>query len=260
MSEDQPVLTIDSPSNGVTRIGLNRPEKRNALNPELRLGLIDALDRAVQDDEVRAIIIAGNGGHFCAGGDIASMSGLDAAAGRARMKSNHRMVRLIAQSEKPVIAAVEGFAMGAGAGIALLADTIVMAETATMGFPFFKVGLIPDYGILHTLPRRVGAAKARQILLYASMLKGPAVVDAGLADDLAPEGQTEALALERAQALAAMPPYAYALAKQQLGLAPVSLDAALEMEALGQASTFTTGEFAEGRAAFQEKRAPDFRR
>ena len=260
MSAEKSVLTIDRPTEGIARIGLNRPEKRNALDPELRLALIDGIEAVLEDSSVRAVILAGNGGHFCAGGDIASMEGLDAAAGRARMKSNHRMVRLIADAEKPVVAAIEGYAVGAGAGIALLADTVVIAETGAIGFPFFKVGLIPDYAILHTLPRRVGAARARQILLYARMLRGADAVDAGLADELAPEGGTEAVALERARELASMPALAFALAKQQIGLAPVSLEAALEMEALGQASNFTTADFAEGRAAFREKRAPDFRR
>ena len=260
MSAEQPVLTVDRPDEGIARIGLNRPEKRNALDPELRLALIEGIDAALQDPAVRALVLVGNGGHFCAGGDIASMEGLDAEAGRARMKSNHRMVRLIAGAEKPIVAAVEGYAVGAGAGIALLADTIVLAETGAVGFPFFRVGLIPDYAILHTLPRRVGAARARQILLYARMLRGAEAVEAGLADELAPEGGAEAAALERARELAAMPPLAFALAKQQLGLSPVSLEAALEMEALGQAANFTTADFAEGRAAFREKRAPDFRR
>ncbi len=260
MSGEEPVLTIDRPEEGIARIGLNRPEKRNALDPELRLALIGGIGAVLEDSSVRAVILAGNGGHFCAGGDIASMEGLDAAAGRARMKSNHRMVRLIAEAEKPVVAAVEGYAVGAGAGIALLADTVAIAETGAIGFPFFKVGLIPDYGILHTLPRRVGTARARQILLYARMLRGAEAVEAGLADELAPEGGAEAVALERARELAAMPALAFALAKQQIGLAPASLEAALEMEALGQASNFTTADFAEGRAAFREKRAPDFRR
>lgn len=260
MSAEKPVLTIDRPEEGIARIGLNRPEKRNALDPELRLALIAGIESVLEDSSIRAVILAGNGGHFCAGGDIASMEGLDAAAGRARMKSNHRMVRLIAEAEKPVVAAVEGYAVGAGAGIALLADTVVLAETGAIGFPFFKVGLIPDYAILHTLPRRVGAAKARQILLYARMLRGADAVEARLADELTPEGGAEAVALERARELAAMPALAFALAKQQIGLAPVSLEAALEMEALGQASNFTTADFAEGRAAFREKRAPDFRR
>jgi 2-(1,2-epoxy-1,2-dihydrophenyl)acetyl-CoA isomerase len=176
------------------------------------------------------------------------------------MKQNHRIVRLLADAEKPVVAAVEGFAVGAGAGLALLADTIVIAEGGTIGFPFFRVGLIPDYGLLFTLARRVGEARARQLLLYARMVEAKDAVGIGLADELAPKGGAEARAGERAAALAAMPSYAFAAAKRQLWLAPQSLEAALEAEALAQAACFTTADFAEGRAAFRDKRSPDFRR
>ncbi len=253
-------VTVDTPAEGIRRIGLNRPEKRNALNPELRGALIEAVASALADAEVHAMLIAGNEGHFCAGGDIDSMAGLTPEAGRARMKSNHVLVRLIAESEKPVVAAVRGYAVGAGAGLAMLADTVVLGEGATLGFPFFRVGLVPDYGLLYSLPRRVGLARARQMLLYARMLKGADAMAAGLADEMVADDEVEKLALERARELAAMPPHAFALAKRQLGLWPTSLDSALEMEAMAQAACFNTAEFAEGRAAFQEKRAPDFRR
>jgi len=253
------LVTVESVADGIRRIGLNRADKRNALNPSLRGALIKAFEAASGDETIHAIVIAGNGGHFCAGGDIDSMEGLTPQTGRARMKVNHRMVHVLAETEKPVIAAVSGFAVGAGAGIALLADTVVMGEGATIGFPFFRIGLVPDYGILFSLPRRVGAARARQILLYARMLKGQDAHDAGLADELVDDEQVEARAVQRAQELAATPPHAFAIAKRQLGLWPTSLEGALEMEAMAQAACFSTSEFVEGRAAFREKRAPNFR-
>ncbi len=253
------LVTVETPADGVRRIGLNRADKRNALNPSLRGALIEAFEAASDDETVHAIVIAGNGGHFCAGGDIDSMDGLTPETGRARMKVNHRMVRVLAEIEKPVIAAVSGYAVGAGAGIALLADTVVMGEGATIGFPFFRVGLVPDYGILFSLPRRVGAARARQILLYARMVKAKDAYDVGLADELVDDNEVEARAVECAQELAAMPPHAFAIAKRQLGLWPTSLEGALEMEAMAQAACFSTAEFAEGRAAFRDKRAPNFR-
>ena len=253
------LVTVETVADGIRRIGLNRADKRNALNPSLRGALIEAFEAASGDETVHAIVIAGNGGHFCAGGDIDSMEGLTPQTGRARMKVNHRMVHVLAETEKPVVVAVSGFAVGAGAGIALLADTVVMGESATIGFPFFRVGLVPDYGILFSLPRRVGAARARQILLYARMLKGQDAYDAGLADELVDDEQVEARAVQRAQELAAMPPHAFAIAKRQLGLWPTSLEGALEMEAMAQAACFSTSEFAEGRAAFREKRTPNFR-
>ena len=253
------LVTIETPAGGVRRIGLNRADKRNALDPSLRGALIEAFQAASDDETVHAIVIAGNGGHFCAGGDIDSMEGLTPQIGRARMKVNHRMVRLLAETEKPVIAAVSGYAVGAGAGIALLADTVVMGDSATIGFPFFRVGLVPDYAILFSLPRRVGAARARQILLYARMVKGKDAFGAGLADELVDDDEVEARAVVCAQELAAMPPHAFAIAKRQLGLWPTSLEGALEMEAMAQAACFSTSEFAEGRAAFRDKRAPNFR-
>ena len=253
------LITVETVAEGIQRIGLNRAEKRNALNPSLRGALIEVFEAASSDETVHAIVITGNGGHFCAGGDIESMEGLTPRTGRVRMKVNHRMVQLMADIEKPVIAAVSGYAVGAGAGIALLADTVVIGNNATIGFPFFRVGLVPDYGIFFTLPRRVGVARARQILLYAQMIKANDAYDIGLADELVSDDEVEARAVERAQELAAMPPHAFSIAKRQLGLWPTSLEAALEMEALAQAACFSTSEFSEGRGAFREKRMPNFR-
>jgi 2-(1,2-epoxy-1,2-dihydrophenyl)acetyl-CoA isomerase len=253
------LVTADT-VDGIAQIAINRPEKRNAVNPEARAALIDALGAALADDAVAAIVIGASGGHFCAGGDIDSMVDLDVGTARTRMKENHRLVRLLAEAEKPVIAAIEGYAVGAGAGIALLCDTIVLAEGGVIGFPFFRVGLTPDYGILFTLPRRVGAARARQILLYAQMLKGAEAVEIGLADELVPDGESGARAMERAKVLAAMPPHAFALTKRHLAMEPQTLEVALEMEAMSQSLAFVGPELAEGRAAFAGKRKPDFRK
>jgi 2-(1,2-epoxy-1,2-dihydrophenyl)acetyl-CoA isomerase len=244
---------------GIARIAINRPDKRNAVSPDARNGLIEAVTVALTDSTVRSIVIGSTEGHFCAGGDIDSMIDLDVASGRTRMKDNHRLVRLLAEAEKPVIAGVEGFAVGAGAGIALLCDSIVLAEGGALGFPFFRVGLTPDYGILFTLPRRVGAARARQILLRAQMIKGREAVTMNLADELVPDGGAEARALEIAREMADMPPHAFALTKRHLAMEPQTLEAALEMETLSQSLAFVGAELEEGRAAFAEKRKPKFR-
>jgi 2-(1,2-epoxy-1,2-dihydrophenyl)acetyl-CoA isomerase len=254
-----PVVVSETAAPGITRIAINRPDKRNAVSPEARNALIDVVYAALADNEVHAIVLGSTEGHFCAGGDIDSMTDLDVASGRVRMKENHRMVRLLAEAEKPIVAGVEGFALGAGAGIALLCDSIVLAESGALGFPFFRIGLTPDYGILFTLARRVGQAKARQILLYAEMRKGQDAVDVGLADELVSDGQAEARAVERAQALAAMPPHAFALTKRHLAMEPQSLEDALEMEAMSQSLAFASSELEEGRTAFLEKRKPNFR-
>lgn len=254
-----PIVTSETAALGITRIAINRPDKRNAINPEARNALIEAVDAAVGDSTVSAIVIGSTEGHFCAGGDIDSMVDLDVESGRARMKDNHRLARLVSEAEKPIIAAVEGFAMGGGAGLALLCDFIVLAESGALGFPFFRIGLTPDYGILFTLPRRVGSVKARQILLRAQLLKGQNAVDIGLADELVADGAAEARAIELAQELGDMPPHAFGLTKRHLAMEPQTLEASLEMEAMAQALAFVGNEFTEGRTAFAEKRKPKFR-
>lgn len=254
-----PIVVSDTVAPGIARIAINRPDKRNAVSPEARNALIDAVTASLTDNSVRAIVIGSTEGHFCAGGDIDSMTDLNVASGRTRMKDNHRMVRLLAEAEKPIVAGVEGFAVGAGAGIALLCDSIVLAESGALGFPFFRIGLTPDYGILFTLARRVGGARARQILLRAQMLKGQAAIDVGLADELVSDGGAEARAIELAQELADMPPHAFALTKRHLAMEPQTLEAALEMETLSQSLAFVGDELTEGRAAFAEKRKPKFR-
>jgi 2-(1,2-epoxy-1,2-dihydrophenyl)acetyl-CoA isomerase len=249
---------MDRPGPRIARLTLNRPDRRNAIDRDLRHGLIAALGAALDDSEVRAIVLAGAGGVFCAGGDVTSMTGLDTASGRARMRDGHRLVRLIAAAEKPLVAAVEGWAMGAGAGLALLCDTIVADPSAKFGFPFFRVGLVPDYALAATLERRVGAGRARQWLLYARTVGCDEALAAGLVDERAEDGAVQDLALERARELAAQPPQAMALAKRMLAHMPQPLELALELELMAQSLCFVSGETAEGRAAFLEKRSPSF--
>lgn len=254
-----PIVTSEIVEPSIARIAINRPGKRNAVSPDARDALIAAVSAALADKSVHAIILGSTEGHFCAGGDIDSMVDLDVASGRARMQENHKMVRLLAEAEKPLVAAVEGFAVGAGAGLALLCDTIVLAEGGAIGFPFFKIGLTPDYGILYTLPRRVGSARARQILLRSQMIKGAEAATLGLADEIVSDGAAETRAVEIAQEMAAAPPHAFALTKRHLAMEPQTIEAALEMEAMSQSLAFVGPELAEGRAAFSEKRKPRFR-
>jgi 2-(1,2-epoxy-1,2-dihydrophenyl)acetyl-CoA isomerase len=252
-------ITHDTIDGAVARIAIERPAKRNAMSPETRNELIDAIDAAIADPAIGAILLASNGGHFCAGGDIDAMDVGGAFAGRNRMRRTHRLVHTLLGCDKPVIAAIEGFAVGAGASLALLADSIVIAAGGTIGFPFFHVGLVPDCGLFYTLPRRVGPARARQLLLYARMVADADALAIGLADMAAAKGEAEKVATGLAGKIMCMPPGAFALAKRQLAMFPTDLDTALELEAMAQAMCFTESEFAEGRAAFKEKRRPDFR-
>lgn len=257
MDEHSLILT-DFPETGITRITLNRPGKRNAFSPDLREALYTALQSALASRETRVVILQAEGGHFSAGGDIASLDGTDTVLGRERIQRGHLVVREILRSEKPVIAAVEGYAMGAGAGLALACDTVVVDSATRIGFPFLKVGLGPDFGVTYTLPRRIGPAAARHALLHAKTFDGPEAAMKGLADELAPDGTVKDHALTLARALAALPAAAIALTKRQLAATPCDFETAAEMEALGQAVCFVGDEFREGLTAFREKRPTRF--
>jgi 2-(1,2-epoxy-1,2-dihydrophenyl)acetyl-CoA isomerase len=252
------LVLIDRPEPGIARLCINRPERRNAFDPQVRDALLEACESVAYDDDVRAIVLGSANGVFCAGGDVTGMKNMSPEAGRKRMATSHRLVRMMLDCDKPIVAAVEGYAVGAGAGIALWADTIVLGQGATIGIPFFKLGLVPDYAIFHTLPRRVGLAKARQILLYGRNYKGQAAADIGLADEIVPDADVARTALDRARELAAQPRHAMSITKRQLGLWPMTLGPALEMENMGQSLGFQTKDFEEGRTAFLEKRKPKF--
>lgn len=251
-------VIVEAAAAGVQRLVLNRPEKRNPLDGETRDALKQALELAAADMNVRAVIITGAGGNFCAGGDVATMGQSDEHSGSARMAANHALVRTLYRFEKPLIAQIEGFAMGAGAGVALLCDAIVMGDHARMGFPFLKLSLVPDYGIVHTLTARVGAARARQMLLRAQTLTSSEALASGLADEAVAEAHLPARALDLAQEMASQPRAAFGLVKRMLAAEPQSLDAALELERTAQTLAFLTGDHKEGVAAFKDKRPPRF--
>jgi 2-(1,2-epoxy-1,2-dihydrophenyl)acetyl-CoA isomerase len=234
---------------------LNQPARRNALSIAMRQALIDAFERIEADRGVSAVVITGADGTFCSGGDLSDMDVPDIATGRERFRTTHRLVRQILAGSKPVIAAVEGFAAGAGLSLALLADTVIAAEDACFVAGFGKVGLIADLGLLHTLPRRVGEGRARQILLYGERLTAAEALGIGLADAVVLRGQALSAALERAHRLGEQAPLSLALTRAFLA---AGLETALERERDMQAMLFLSADHAEGKAAFLAKRAPGF--
>lgn len=252
------LLVIDRPDPRILRIALNRPDKRNPFDTATRDEFHEVLDTALEDETVRALIITGKGGTFCAGGDVATMGSYDARSGSDRMARNHVVVRRLASAGKPIVAAVEGFAMGAGAGLALLCDAIVAGQGAKIGFPFFNLGLVPDYGIAHTLPQRIGFGPARLILMQARTLKSEEALKIGLFDQVVPDADVQDAALVLARSLAAQPAGAQGLLKRMLGAEPTTLEHALDLERSFQTLSFISADHKEGVAAFKEKRAPKF--
>lgn len=234
---------------------LDYPARRNALAMEMRARMVEALDALESDRDVRAIVVTGAGGTFSAGGDISGMNATDLAAGRDRFRLTHLLVSAMVNHAKPIVAAVEGWCVGAGLSLALCCDTIVAASDARFAAGFGKVGLIADLGLPHTLPRRVGEGRAKQILLYGEQIAADHAERIGLVDHVVPPGLALDKALERAALFAEAAPLPVALTKAFLarGLAD-----ALALERDYQSALFTTADHAEGKAAFLGKRKPAF--
>ena len=248
-------MLIEAREGRTAVLTLDNPARRNALAIPMRQALSDAFQRIEADREVRAVVLTGSGGTFCAGGDISGMNAADLAAGRERFRLTHQLVRLMAFGSKPIIAAVEGYAVGAGLALALLCDTVVAAEDAQFGAGFGAVGLVADFGLAHTLPLRVGQGRARQVLLYGERMEAPAAERIGLVDHCVPGGTALPAALARAARFAEMAPLPVALTRGYLAR---GLDAALEWERETQSALFATADHAEGKAAFLGKRPPRF--
>ena len=248
-----PVLSSDHGQ--VRLLTLNRPHRRNAIDLPLRYALADALEGAMADQGVRVVVLTGQGASFCSGGDITTMTRLSEAAARDRVEAAQRVVRAIWTGPKPEIAAVEGAAAGAGAALALACDRVVAARGARFSFTFSRVGLAGDLGVYASLPDRMGAARAQQLLMFGTVVTGADLLTTGLADALTEDGSACQRALEDAGTLAAAAPLALRAMKRLLR--PDWPDV-LDREVAAQASLFGTADFAEGVAAFLEHRPARF--
>jgi 2-(1,2-epoxy-1,2-dihydrophenyl)acetyl-CoA isomerase len=253
-----------SHDSGVLAITLNRPEKLNALNPDMHQQLREAFERAASDAEVRSVLLTGAGRGFCTGQDLSERKLAPGAAPldlAISLGSNYNpLVRRMRALPKPIVCALNGVAAGAGANLALACDIVIAARSASFVQSFCKLGLVPDSGGTYFLPRLVGAARAMGLAMLGDKLSAEDAERWGLiwkvVDDENLFRETETLA----KALAAGPTKGYGLIKKALLASPGnSLDAQLDLERDVQREAGFSDDYREGVSAFMEKRPPAYK-
>ncbi|MBF0268691.1 MAG: enoyl-CoA hydratase/isomerase family protein [Alphaproteobacteria bacterium] len=243
----------------IGEIRLNRPHCLNALSLKCYAELELALDAAVADKGVRAIMITGAGRSFCAGADLNDIAG-HAGAGADLIQAEQDLARKLAASPKPLVAAVHGYALGAGAELALGCDFILMSETARFGLPEVGLGNFLGGGATQILPRLVGLAKARELVFLGEMIDGGEALRIGLANRCFPEDGFEAGVLEFARHLAGQSPLSMRLARTQLNNAEIlGFEDVLVCEADAMAQCLAGPDWKEALLAKAEKRPPRFK-
>jgi 2-(1,2-epoxy-1,2-dihydrophenyl)acetyl-CoA isomerase len=254
-----------SAADGVAVITLNRPDVLNALDHELGVKLVEAVTRAASDDDIRCIVLTGAGRAFCSGEDLGAL-GRDYEKGDAPdlgaivAERYNPLIRQLRRAPKPVVAAVNGVAAGAGASIVLACDFRPAIERARLIFPFVNVGLIPDSGATWLLTRMVGSAAAWELISTGRAVGADEARRLGLFTEVISADRFKESWRSLADELAAGPTRAFALAKALLlGAGERSLDEHLDAEARSQAEAGATEDHLEGVKAFLEKRPPAFK-
>jgi enoyl-CoA hydratase/carnithine racemase len=251
-----------SAASGIVTLSLNAPGKLNAISQQMRDELVEALHECFMDDACEAIVLTGAGGVFSSGGDVRSVRPtVDAVPRTVRRKIGRlqELVRTICNSPKPVVAAVDGKAYGAGMSLALACDMVIASESAQLCAAFGKVGFIPDAGILYTLPRRIGGARAQQLLLSARTVESSEALSMGLVDAIVPAAELVETAAGHARRLGGIAPLAFAAIKS-LGTGGCnSLEEAFAAEQRLQPLLALSADHGEARAAFAERRKPAYR-
>lgn len=248
----------ETPAEGVVLLRINRPAARNALNMRVRLRLSEEFQKIASDPSLRAVVLTGDEKAFAAGADLKEFAELSAVEQMRRQ--THRLFASIANCPKPVIAAVNGFALGGGCELAMHADIIVAGENARFGQPEVRIGLMPGAGGTQRLTRAVGKFRAMKLVLLGEPISGVEAAEMGLASEVVPDEQVVPRALEMAKKIAELPPLAIEQIKEVLiaGM-DASLEAGLMLERKAFQLLFATEDQKEGARAFAEKRRPLFR-
>lgn len=263
MSDPAVLVAADDKDPAVAVVTLNRPAKRNALTIELKEALVEALERVAADTRVRAVVLAGSGKSFCVGQDLGEhvqALQVDARTAFDTVRKHYNpIVRVLATMPKPVIAAINGSAVGAGLGFALACDLRIAAEGATFATAFSAIGLTADSGLSASLVHSLGAARALELLLLGESFDAAQALASGLVRAVSPAEEVLDTALELARRLAAGPTLAFAEIKKAVAIGAVSsLDDVLAAEGAAQSRLGVTNDHKHAVEAFLAKRRPTF--
>jgi 2-(1,2-epoxy-1,2-dihydrophenyl)acetyl-CoA isomerase len=250
-------------ADGVATITMNRPQARNALDAAMKNAFAEVVPRVAADEAIRAVVLTGAGGAFCAGGDLRGMAAarptMTLDGWRQRMREVQPWLIQLIELEKPLVAAVDGPAYGAGFGLALAADFVVATPRARFCLSFMKVGLGPDFGAVYTLPRVVGVQRAKELMLSAREVPASEARQLGLVLEIHPEDRVLARAQALARSFIDASPVAVRFIKQDVAVSLASnLPEMLDREAEHQARCFDTAYQAEAVERFLAKQPPRF--
>ncbi len=247
--------------NRIAVVTVNRPDKLNALNAETITEIFYTFKRLKQDEDVLAVIITGSGPKaFVAGADISEINRHDDISGRIFALRGQKVFRFIEKMEKPVIAAVNGYALGGGCELAMACHIRIAAENAKFSQPEIDLGLIPGYGGTQRLPRLIGRSRAIQLLLTGKMIDAETALDFGLVNEVVPREHLLDHAVKFAETLLAKAPVALRYILQTvIEGEEMNIDAGLNLEAELFGNLCGTEDMKEGTSAFMEKRKPEFK-
>ncbi len=237
---------------------LNRPEALNSLSPQVLIDLRAALNVMQDDEDVYVVVITGAGRAFAAGADISEMTTMNVREGKGFSEMGNRVMLKIERFPKPVIAAVNGFALGGGCEIALACDIRICAENTKFGLPEVSLGITPGFGGTQRLPRIVGTSCAMEMIMTAKTIDAERAKEIGLVNRIVPKDELMDQALELANTIASMPQIAIRTAKQSVGRGlQTDIDTAITYESLGFGTCFDTEDQKDAMKAFVEKRKLD---
>ena len=254
-------IVVTEDRGAVRHVVLNRPEKRNAINDELILGLRDALEAAAADDGVKCVVLRGEGAMFSSGMDFGSLGAL--AAAPESLRAFRRPIldtwNLLEEMLKPTVAQIHGACIGGAMELVLACDLRVMAADAIIGMPETRVGLIPDVGGSSRLPAVVGLGRAKELVMASKLIDGTEAERIGLVNRVASADELDAATDALVAELLSCAPVAVGLAKRVLdAAAKPALALTLEQEVMAQGICAQTEDFGEATRAFAEKRTPEF--